>query len=560
MNRGTQFNLFEAGCFITDPSEIIYSISDGEHYRWDGDLPKQVPASSTPQSTGGIGKGAWVSFSAATLRSDLGTRNGLSLIGGCESIAELRGITGANHGDQVFLKSYHAGKNKGGDIFRWDADSAAQDDGGCTIKPDGVVSGRWVRVEHDRYTPEMYGADGTKENDPEAIYNLLNNQKRILFSGAYYYNREFVTNGHDVEGGTTGEYWGNGSVSKIIFFGGFNSPQAVRNEVTKSSYHNMTFEPESWDPDTGYTGTGLRIGRAIDAECCNWFKFKQFGMDLWASITEELVHYPYGSQFRNCKWEYNGFAGIRLTNGCNSIQIYGGSSSFNGATAYGVAPIDDSSGWDGILVGKVEEVGIPPMNNDLDLQGNIIEGIDCSYNARYGFHAYYANQSIFNIGYAEDNKGDVDIFISDAVACDVNVLVAQKGARIEVPEKGFGAGRSCANYPNRIVINGQFYGAGSKDSFGRCIDYQSGKFKTRVESVGASGHSGIRSWHENDGSFETFTNGGLALIRANYGPNVPPPSEKMLGTIWRDTSVGPNSVYMCIETAPGSYVWSQLNK
>ncbi|MEQ5566230.1 hypothetical protein ABN335_20200, partial [Providencia rettgeri] len=45
---------------------------DGDHYRWDGDLPKQVPAGSTPQSTGGIGKGAWVSVGDASLRSDLG--------------------------------------------------------------------------------------------------------------------------------------------------------------------------------------------------------------------------------------------------------------------------------------------------------------------------------------------------------------------------------------------------------------------------------------------------------------------------------------------------------
>ncbi|EPG7576016.1 hypothetical protein M0K77_000352 [Providencia rettgeri] len=44
---------------------------DGDHYRWDGDLPKQVPAGSTPQSTGGIGKGAWVSVGDAALRPDV---------------------------------------------------------------------------------------------------------------------------------------------------------------------------------------------------------------------------------------------------------------------------------------------------------------------------------------------------------------------------------------------------------------------------------------------------------------------------------------------------------
>ncbi|MBC8652916.1 hypothetical protein GQR86_05925 [Providencia vermicola] len=42
---------------------------DGDHYRWDGDLPKQVPAGSTPQSTGGIDKGAWVSVGDASARA-----------------------------------------------------------------------------------------------------------------------------------------------------------------------------------------------------------------------------------------------------------------------------------------------------------------------------------------------------------------------------------------------------------------------------------------------------------------------------------------------------------
>lgn len=53
---------------------------DGEHYRWDGDLPKQVIAGSTPQSTGGIGKGAWVSVGDASLRGDLKQGDG-SLVG-----------------------------------------------------------------------------------------------------------------------------------------------------------------------------------------------------------------------------------------------------------------------------------------------------------------------------------------------------------------------------------------------------------------------------------------------------------------------------------------------
>ncbi|QKG44702.1 hypothetical protein [Providencia rettgeri] len=55
---------------------------DGDHYRWDGDLPKQVPVDSTPQSTGGIGKGTWVSVGDASLRQALGAVSGADLVGG----------------------------------------------------------------------------------------------------------------------------------------------------------------------------------------------------------------------------------------------------------------------------------------------------------------------------------------------------------------------------------------------------------------------------------------------------------------------------------------------
>lgn len=45
---------FKDGYVITKPHELI----DG--FRWDGMLPKVVPANSNPDSTGGLGLQAWV--------------------------------------------------------------------------------------------------------------------------------------------------------------------------------------------------------------------------------------------------------------------------------------------------------------------------------------------------------------------------------------------------------------------------------------------------------------------------------------------------------------------
>lgn len=71
---------FEKGFNVIAGNEVLLWEEDGEYYRWDGTLPKNVPAGSTPASTGGIGLGAWVSVGDASLRNELNTPNGASLV------------------------------------------------------------------------------------------------------------------------------------------------------------------------------------------------------------------------------------------------------------------------------------------------------------------------------------------------------------------------------------------------------------------------------------------------------------------------------------------------
>ncbi|EPX4280007.1 hypothetical protein ACW0LR_001193 [Citrobacter freundii] len=65
---------FQGGATLTRADQALrWELPDGngEYYRWDGSLPKTVPAGSTPDSTGGVGTGAWVGVGDASLRSDL---------------------------------------------------------------------------------------------------------------------------------------------------------------------------------------------------------------------------------------------------------------------------------------------------------------------------------------------------------------------------------------------------------------------------------------------------------------------------------------------------------
>lgn len=60
---------FQDGATLTLPNQALRDTSTGEYYRWDGALPKEVPAGSTPESSGGVGVGAWLSVGNATARA-----------------------------------------------------------------------------------------------------------------------------------------------------------------------------------------------------------------------------------------------------------------------------------------------------------------------------------------------------------------------------------------------------------------------------------------------------------------------------------------------------------
>ncbi|CAM7464399.1 GDSL-type esterase/lipase family protein [Morganella morganii] len=71
---------FQKGAEITLPNQVLRDEATGEYYRWDGELPKSVPAGSTPESTGGIGLVAWVSVGDSALRRQLSSSDGASIV------------------------------------------------------------------------------------------------------------------------------------------------------------------------------------------------------------------------------------------------------------------------------------------------------------------------------------------------------------------------------------------------------------------------------------------------------------------------------------------------
>lgn len=62
---------FESGTTLTESTQALKYEADGNYYRWDGLFNKVVPEGSTPDSTGGIAKGAWINVTDLTLRTAL---------------------------------------------------------------------------------------------------------------------------------------------------------------------------------------------------------------------------------------------------------------------------------------------------------------------------------------------------------------------------------------------------------------------------------------------------------------------------------------------------------
>lgn len=72
---------FLLGGTVTTTNDVVFYETDGKYYGWSGSFPKVVSAGATPATSGGIGAGAWVDRNSDTLRTDLASYSGSSIVG-----------------------------------------------------------------------------------------------------------------------------------------------------------------------------------------------------------------------------------------------------------------------------------------------------------------------------------------------------------------------------------------------------------------------------------------------------------------------------------------------
>ncbi|UBM42641.1 tail fiber/spike domain-containing protein [Hafnia paralvei] len=195
---------FTTGATVTKPNEVLFNEANNEYYKWTGSFssgPKVVPANSTPESTGGIGAGKWLSVGDSTLRGELAAeggaemvgygqttvkgaldelnqansglydKDGFNLVGRFLNLSELRSKVPAAAGQIVYVASAASAtateKHYGGGYFQSfdNSTSPIADDGGIVIVPaTGTLA--WRRINFTEYDMCFWGVkpDGVTDN------------------------------------------------------------------------------------------------------------------------------------------------------------------------------------------------------------------------------------------------------------------------------------------------------------------------------------------------------------------------------------------------------------
>ncbi|WP_447879814.1 hypothetical protein [Serratia fonticola] len=180
---------------ITNRDQVVWY--DGAWYKFIGTLPHTIIGDS-PENDGGIWSesnqdGVWVNIGDAALRSELASKDGLRLIGRCDSVDELRATEPIINGQVIAISSYHGGwavalgVGGGAGEFWYDhSDTTTSDNGGSVFVTTGGA--RWKSLKNE-FTPEDFGAmgevGGDESVDTDALQRLFDAKVKMSASGTY---------------------------------------------------------------------------------------------------------------------------------------------------------------------------------------------------------------------------------------------------------------------------------------------------------------------------------------------------------------------------------------
>lgn len=162
---------FNDGFTISERNQIAYFYDAGEplkstFFRWDGPLPKNVPAGATPEMTGGIQPGAWADVGHDKLREELLVENfgGARIKNNVVAVNGLKGLAaippGLRRSDLLYENNGpYVDSTLGGGTWKWKADEPKSNhNGGTVVDPDRVDA--WDGTQSDLATLFAAGSGG----------------------------------------------------------------------------------------------------------------------------------------------------------------------------------------------------------------------------------------------------------------------------------------------------------------------------------------------------------------------------------------------------------------
>ncbi|WLW41413.1 hypothetical protein LJIJOHLM_00121 [Escherichia phage KKP 3954] len=136
---------FEEGATVSTSTDAVWYIAGGQCYTWDSDLPKIVPTGSTPDSTGEVKLGAWVSVGDASLKENISSEGGDRYVHGFSNIQAMAADATLILGQKV---------STGGS--RWEIVSE--------VTPMPIVNGLYAKLINELYVDDFAGTGTEKIN------------------------------------------------------------------------------------------------------------------------------------------------------------------------------------------------------------------------------------------------------------------------------------------------------------------------------------------------------------------------------------------------------------
>ena len=299
----------------------------------------------------------------------LSASDGLKLIGACDDFAALKATTATNGGQQIYLRSYVAGKNLGGGIFQWDATSTKPDDAGCVVSVTGAPTGRWMRQYDFIKTPEMFGALGDGITDDTAalqrMFDSANNSPILAenFFGSFSLKRKHLISSKI-------------SAGRPIYVNAYGAEFVVTFDgiVIEFSMHNGLWEGGFFDhmtvPNASITEASTSISLAPETNPIQVMNSAIRGVRSWGAHTPIKFNNP-----NTAIWQ------VELSN--LELAVRSGSSLIKARPIY----IDASGGAGGSTTVTFNKVHVFGKGGEpgVGMKGYIVNGVndatfnDCSY-------------------------------------------------------------------------------------------------------------------------------------------------------------------------------------